>query len=471
MTINARLRDRQSKGPVNVQADEADPVTVAIAPTPVLAVAGRVLGPGGVPLAGIPVKVQFRVERNNFPGFPEQARFEDNPEIKTGPDGTFLTPKELERKPSEFRVEVTAQGFLPARTAWVPAPEADLLTLPDLALKRSRGVRVVTGRVVDRDGQPVPGAAVSQAGDGPRWTSAKADADGHFRLAGVAGGSALVFAEAPEYRFGGAIVGGEGVPVEIRLARVTEPPIATLKTLPSPLTRAEERALARGLLEPLLPLARSGALGIANASVIPALARVAPGQVLEMIENRVAADPINALIQVVLGQFEDDPASAIATVEEDLDPGTRAACWLALEGFRPPPDRARREDLLERALADARQAASAAAKVQLLGQIADRWLELGAIERARPILVEGQGIVAAWPKDRWSFEAEGFAEVLAAIDLPAAVALFERRGWTNVSPTEPATLNRHKGQAAIRLASIDPAEAEAPDRPAFLELL
>ena len=178
---------------------------------------------------------------------------------------------------------------------------------------------------------------MSQAGDGPRWTSTKADADGRFRLAGVAGGSALVFAEAPEFRFGGAIVGGEADPVEIRLARVTEPPIATLKSLPSPLPRAEERALARELLDPLLPLARSGSLGIANASVIPALARVAPARVLEMIENRVVADPSEALIQVALGQFEDDPASAIATVEEDLDPGTRAACWLALEEYPPGP--------------------------------------------------------------------------------------------------------------------------------------
>jgi len=37
--------------------------------------------------------------------------------------------------------------------------------------------------------------------------------------------------------------------VQIRLARESEPPIATFKTLPSPLTRAQERALARDLRE------------------------------------------------------------------------------------------------------------------------------------------------------------------------------------------------------------------------------
>src|SRR5207248_7324486 len=113
-----------------------------------------------------------------------------------------------------------------------------------------------------------------------------------------------------------------------------------------PLPRPEERALARELLEPLLPMARSGSLGIAGAAVIPTLARVDPARVLDMIENRAIAEPSRTLIQVALGQFEDDPASAIVTIQDDLDPGSRAAGWLALEDFRPAPDRARRESLL-----------------------------------------------------------------------------------------------------------------------------
>jgi hypothetical protein len=52
------------------------------------------------------------------------------------------------------------------------------------------------------------------------------------------------------------------------------------------------------------------------------------------------------------------------------------------------------------------------------------------------------------------------------------MALFERRGKTNVSPADAATINRHKGQAAIRLANIDPAVAErliGPPSPSFYE--
>ena len=58
------------------------------------------------------------------------------------------------------------------------------------------------------------------------------------------------------------------------------------------------------------------------------------------------------------------------------------------------------------------------------------------------------------------------------------MALFERRGWTNVSAADAASIDRHKAEAAIRLAGIDPALAErliAPpsanfyDRPAVIQ--
>jgi hypothetical protein len=474
VTMTARFRDRKSRSPVQIRAGEPGVVSVSISPARVLAVAGRVLGPAGVPLDGVLVKVQIRVPRDDFAGFPKDARFDGNPEIRTGRDGSFKAPKELDREPGEFRIEVAADGFLPARTAWVAAPEADLLTLPDLTLKRSRGTRHVSGRALDRDGKPVPRASVSQAGNGPSWTSATADAEGRFRLSGVAGGEVLVFAEAPGFRFGGTIVGAVGDAVEIRLARTSEPPIAALKlkTVPPPLSRAEERALALKLLEPLLPLARSGTLGNGAPSVFPVLARVAPSRVLDMIENRAIAEPLDALKQVALGQLEDDPALAIRTIDDDRDPFARASAWLAMSDFRPPLDRARQEQLLDRALTDARQSANIGWKVWLFGEIADRWLDLGSLERARPILLEGQRILAGIPKQTWVFEAEKFADVLAVIDLPAATALFERQGKRNVSPTDAATINGHKGQAAIRLANINPAEAErliAPPSANFYE--
>jgi hypothetical protein len=53
-----------------------------------------------------------------------------------------------------------------------------------------------------------------------------------------------------------------------------------------------------------------------------------------------------------------------------------------------------------------------------------------------------------------------FATTLAITDLPAAMAIFERRGWTNVSRPDANTLTGQNGQVAIRLAGNNPADAE-----------
>ena len=459
VAITARAGGRRNETPAKALAGQEGPATVAIVPMPTVAVAGRLVGPGGVPVAGVPVKVQVRFEQNNRPGFPEQPRFEGNPAIVTAADGTFRTPQELDRKPSEYRVEVEAPGYLPARTGWVPLGESDVVTLPDLALRRSRRFRVVSGRVVDREGRPLPHASVMQAGDAPSWSSTRTDGSGRFVLRGFVEGEALVFAEAPGFRFGGAVAGPATEGVEIRLGVEDEPPLSIPRALRSPLTRPEERALGRELLAPVLPQARAGSLGIEGRRVLPALARVDPSRVLSMIESR-AVEPAGLLAPVALWLFEDDPAGAIAAIEDDLDPASRAACWLALEGFRPPADRPTREKLLDRALIDARQAANSETRLRLLGQVADRWLDLGAFDRAAPILREGRAIVETLPKDKWSQEAEQFAEVLAAIDLPAARDLFTRKGKTNVSRADENTIRRHEAEAALRLAAIDPAGAE-----------
>ena len=460
VTVTAKSPGLQTPSPVAALADEDRPLKVSLVHIPTVAVAGRLLGPGGIPLPGVVVKVEFRVQENNFPGFARPAQFANAATIQTGPDGTFLTPKELDRKGSEFRVEVSTEGHAINRTAWVSPGEGDVVTLPDLTLRRLRTIRVVSGTVVDLGGKPILGASVMQAGDGPAWTSAKVDDSGRFRLKGVAGGRALVFAEAPGFRFGGTMIGGGAEPVEIRLARETEPPIATLKTLPPALAREQERALARELLEPVIPLAQAGSLGVENTAVIPILGRVDPDRVMAMIENRTIANPSVALASVALGLYEVDPALVIRTIESDLEPTSRAGDWLTLEGFRPAADRARRENLLDRALADARLSTNPEVKLRLLGQIADRWLGLGSLDRATPILREGRAIEATFPRDRWSQEAEEFANVLAVIDLPAAIALFERQGKTNVSKAEAVIVQRHKNQAAVRLASLNPAEAE-----------
>ena len=179
-----------------------------------------------------------------------------------------------------------------------------------------------------------------------------------------------------------------------------------------------------------------------------------------MLENRVLNQPASVLKHIALAQLEDDPAAAVATIESDSNPANRAEGFLALADAMTDSGNARRNELLDRALAEARRIDDQETKLQILGHVADRWLDFDALDRATPILHEGQAIMATMPPDKYSFALEEFAEVLAVIDLATARSIFERKGRTNVSPTDPATINRHLGEVAVRLAAIDPAGAE-----------
>ena len=458
--ITARYRDRATVKPLEADAGSRETLEIVLIPQPVVAVTGRVLSPGGVPLAGVAVTIRGRETAENRSHFAMPVQLDGNRSIRTGPDGAFRTLRELDRSDHDYQAEVRVAGYHLARTLFESAGAGDVVTLPDLVLRKLQSIRAVSGRVVDREGRPIRGAAVSQSGDGPIRIATTTDDDGRFRLAGIYEGAALVFAEKAGFRFGGAIVGPGPLPVTITLARDVEPPIARLATLPSPMARAEERALARELVEPLLPQARAGLLGDSVPGAILALARVDSAHVLAMLDNRVIANPAPIIVQVALGQFEERPDDAIVTIESTRDPGARAQGFLALADAVPAADRARRATFLVRAYAEARRVPFAASKLPLFGEIADRWLDAGDLAGATPILREGQSVIAEFPKETLVFEAEAFADVLAAIDLPAARVFFERQGYTHTSPQDAATIHRHLAEAAVRIAAFDPAQAE-----------
>jgi hypothetical protein len=462
VSIEVRQGERMTDGPVKVLVGTPGTVQVTIMPGLALALSGRVVGPGGTSIADAEVRVQFREKSPPGGGFsfPQTPGFGDGAEIHTGTDGTFRTPKEIYRKNREFRVEVLAPGFYNGKTDWESADGGELITFPDLVLRPRTTQRLVSGRVVDRRGTGVAAVTVFQPADSSARTEAITDDAGRFRLDGVPSGSALLFAEKAGYRFGGAIVGADDRPVELRLARLEEPPLSIPKPVPPPLSRAEERFAALELIAPLVDSARSGKLGQMGQAVVPALARVDPDRVLEMLENRVLPQAAGVLYQVALGQLEDDPNAAVATIEADRDPAARAEGFLALVDALPDAQRERRVELIDRTLAEVRQVEDREPRLRLLGRIADRWLELGLVDRATSVLRQGRALIASLPRDQFSFAAEEFAEVLSVIDLRTAKTMFERKDPKNANATDPVTIQRHHGEAAVRLAAINPAEAE-----------
>jgi hypothetical protein len=462
VSIEVRSDDRMTDGPVKATAGTTLPVAVTIVPGLATAFAGRVLGPGAAPIADATVRLQFRDKAPQGGGFafPQNLGFGDGADVRTGTDGTFRTPKDFYRKNREFRVEVTVAGFFDGKSDWQSADGGEPITFPDLVLRPRRAQRLITGRVVDRGGKGIAAVTVFQPADSSARTEAITDDAGGYRLDGVPDGPALIFAEKAGYRFGGAVVGSGDKPVEVRLARSEEPPISIRKPLQPSLSRVEERSTARELLSAVIDPARAGSLGQMGQAVVPALARVDPDRVLEMLENRVLPQATVVLCQVALGQLEDDPSSAVATIEADRAPAARAEGFLALADAITDAQAKLRLELIDRALAETGRVEDKELRLRLLHHAADQWLELGLVDRATPILRQGRSIIASLPRDQFSFAAENFAEVLVVIDRRTAKTLLERKDPQNVSPTDAGTIERHKAEAAVSLAAIDPVEAE-----------
>jgi Carboxypeptidase regulatory-like domain len=194
-------------------------VIVTIVPGLTFAARGRVLSPDGMPVSAVLVTVQLATERKlgNYE-LPETFRFDDGVEVRTGVDGSFRTPKELYGKSRRFRARVVDDGFVANQTDWVSSPGGDLITFPDLTLRRSRTLRSVSGRVVDHEGKGIAGISVFQSGDTPRRAATTTVAGGYFRLTGVPNVEAFVFAEKDGFRFGAASVAPGDERVEIRCA-------------------------------------------------------------------------------------------------------------------------------------------------------------------------------------------------------------------------------------------------------------
>ena len=152
-------------------------MTLRLVKRPTVSLRGRVLGPGGLPVAGAQVRIGSGREtgQNVYGGGKDE-------ETVTGPDGTFRTPDGVPRS-DQYRRLVTAPGMEPGRSGWANAPAVDAARRGPAPVVAAAVGRRPGGR--RRRSSAVAGAEVFQSGDGPRRTSDTTDDDGRFTIPGV----------------------------------------------------------------------------------------------------------------------------------------------------------------------------------------------------------------------------------------------------------------------------------------------
>jgi hypothetical protein len=455
------ISSRAETQPVTVRLDregvQDGPVRLKLVKRPTVALRGRVLGPGGQPVAGAQVWISFRTgaERNSYGNGKGE-------EIRTRPDGTFRTSDGVPRS-DQYSASATAPGMEPGESGWAKAPAGEL---PDVILRRPLRLRPVSGRVVDADGHAVAGAEVLQSGDGPRRTSDTTDTDGRFTIREVLDVPAFVFVKKAGYRFAGRRIGAGDEPVTVVVSKVEGPAPAPLKPAPPPWSRAEERAKAMALIAPVWKDFKPGEFEQRGPyQKAPTLALVDTARMVGMIEDQILVPDAPLLAAVALGLYEGDPRGAVATLDALRPPATAVEAVLDLADRIPEAPADVRDDLLTCALARAREVDEPARRIALLARVADCRFQAGEPEKARPLLDEARAMFKELAPSAGLDVRDDLAGALARVDLPAALALLE-----------PGRDEAQLARIARRAAANDPAGAERifarlTQRPARLNLL
>ena len=264
---------------------------------------------------------------------------------------------------------------------------------PDITLK---GLRIVTGRVHDRRGQPVDGATVFNSGDAHERIEARSKGGGKFLLTEVTKGGVFLFAEKPGYRFTGVRLPADQAEATLVLTPVDEP-AEPKTTLPPLLSPDEEYALARAVLDPWLErLAKSGTpeqriKGFASLIQINGLEAFQRldwlGDVDKPVRDGVRYSAIYSII-AHHGRISWDEVRGM--IEAGDDEYFKAAELIEASDAMDDGEQAMRLEWLESAALHARKVADPSRRVRVLGCVAERLFVLGEVARARQVLAEAE---------------------------------------------------------------------------------
>jgi hypothetical protein len=377
---------------------------------------------------------------------PERVLIEGTP-IAVKADGSFESPAVL-MAGTTYRVVIRRQGCAPALSDWIKLGKSPVapVSIPLQPLVK------IEGRVIDRRGKPVASASVSQAGSGPETAT---DSAGRFVLVNAHPGPSFLIARKDGFRLQGLEAGANSLPVALVLSRTAEPPESKMATLPPPLSLDESRALARRLLEPILKEARAKGDDAAKLWLLRVERWLDPADLLEQVEKTSFARSTTADYlkgEAALALVASDPEEAVAVAESIVDPAYKAGTLVDLVDALPPSELARKLTLLDRAAAQARTAAQGSNKLFQMGEVAERWLELGEKDKALALFGDGRTLVDALPPAKRT-DAGSFLAHLARVDAKAPLELISGVGTDRWNQRIVANI-------AIRSALGHPASAE-----------
>lgn len=492
----ATHRERASGEPMLVHLADNAPVTLTIGPENCVALDGRVVDASGRPIAGAVVRVlaqQRQAAAGQDPVDLGPLLFDGREGLLTDAEGRFRTPRSL-RPQASYSLAVAAPGRLPSETETIDPLVWKTTTFADVVLHAAPRLRTVAGRVIDGDGRPVTGVRVWQSGDGSRRTETVSGTDGGFRLDGVYEGPAFVFAQRDGFRLEGLRVSDNAENCTIAL-HPTDEPAQRMTTLPTEVPLDEQRGLALRLIEPLRPMLKDKTEEFVSDHfrLMEIVARCDPAGALELADTVITDAMVQNFLRVNAASelAETDPEEMLTFITAVPESWMRAKLYLAAcdaaDGDRP-----HQTTLLDEALLHARAENDAGQKVHLIGQIAERWLDLGDRERGTALLREGQVIAEELPAPTETTRHLGevhararFAGSLARIDGPAALKLVVgfglpqqdwyyadvARGWADYDAAEAervwgsmqyANLRFSYGLAVLhRMAATDADRAEA----------
>jgi protocatechuate 3,4-dioxygenase beta subunit len=455
VTLQAEAGDAQTGAPQPAAAGMADPVKLVISGANLVSLEGRVVDGSGKPASYVLVQIRSRTLRRDASPDPSPIRIRDGGPIRADENGHFETPRQVKRG-FEYRAEVKPDdpSLMSDCFPWLALRPDTAPALGNVVLRR---LRTVEGRILDSRGEPVAGARVRQSGDGPVWTEAETDANGHYRLPGVVAEPAFVFVAKRGFRLTGRSIGADSAPAEVTLAPSDEP-ARPMTTLPPPLSPAQERKLLHLIFDPYTEQVIKEKHSRDRFEVLRILTEIEPAKARELLERAdFSVDvpvPDFRRGEVAVAIFKKRPDEGLDMIAAIRDPNARSFAYEQASAAVADSDRDRKLGILTESLVAGRAVADPADRTLRLADLGRRFLDLGQVDQAAKLLREGQEIARRLPSTGWPAFARGnLAEELALIDLSAATELL--KGTEKEREHES-----HLGHIAHRLAGKNPAEAE-----------